>query len=111
MLLCRVSGVFTMPFGELPYPSMWQGEKRTVPIMNSCRHGDRKEWPKVTRTAVRARGEDTPSEPESSKQDEVEGEEEEEGEVTPPPHSLSFEAPPSLEDLFHKKVGVAVGMP
>jgi hypothetical protein len=57
---------------------------------------------------VRARGEDTPSELESS-EDEVEGEEE--GEVTPPPHAPQHEAPPSLGDLFHRQAGVAVSVP
>jgi hypothetical protein len=63
-------------------------------------------------------GEDTPSEPESLEEDEVEGKEEEEeeeqedeGEVIPPPHSPSREAPPSLEDLFRRQAGVEVSVP
>jgi hypothetical protein len=49
--------------------------------------------------AVRAWGEDTPSEPETSKEDD-EGDKEE-GEVTPPPHSPPREALPSLKEIFH----------
>jgi hypothetical protein len=30
---------------------------------------------------------------------------------TPPPHSLSREALPSLDDLFHKRAGFTVGVP
>jgi hypothetical protein len=61
----------------------------------------------VARMAVWARGQDTPSEPESSEEDE---EDEEEGEVIPlpPPHSPLCEALPSLDDIFHRQVGIAV---
>jgi hypothetical protein len=48
---------------------------------------------------VRAWGEDTPSEPETSKEDD-EGDKEE-GDVTPPPLSPPREALPSLREIFH----------
>jgi hypothetical protein len=59
---------------------------------------------------ARARGEDTPSEPESSGGDDEEGDENrEEREVTPPPHSSSHEALPSLSDIFSRHAGITVG--
>jgi hypothetical protein len=48
---------------------------------------------------MRAYGEDTPSEPETSE------EVEEEGEVTSPPHSLLLEALPSFGDIYHMQMG------
>jgi hypothetical protein len=55
----------------------------------------------ATQAAVRVRGEETPSEPDSSGYgNEEEDEDEEEGEVTPSPHSPSPEDLPSLGDLF-----------
>jgi hypothetical protein len=35
--------------------------------------------------------------------------EEEEGKVSPPPHSPLREALPLLDDIFHRKAGIAVG--
>jgi hypothetical protein len=61
--------------------------------------------------AVRLRGQETPSEPESSGGDnEEEDEGEEEGEVTPPPHSLLLEGLPSLGDIFSWQVGISVSV-
>jgi hypothetical protein len=55
-------------------------------------------------------GEDTPTEPESSRGDDKELDEDgEEGEVTPPPHSLPCEALPSLGDTFSGQAGIVVG--
>jgi hypothetical protein len=55
-------------------------------------------------------GEDTPTEPESSGGDDKELDEDgEEGEVTPPPHSLPCEALPSLGDTFSGQAGIVVG--
>jgi hypothetical protein len=48
-------------------------------------------------------GRTPPSKFESMEEDEVEGEE-------GAPHSLPREAPPSLEDFFHRQAGVIVGM-
>jgi hypothetical protein len=53
---------------------------------------------------VRAQGEDTPSEPESSGEDE----DREEGKVTPPPHSLPCEALPLLGDIISRQAGIAL---
>jgi hypothetical protein len=47
---------------------------------------------------------DTPSNPKSS------GEEEEEGEVTPPPLSLPRETLPPFSDIISQQVGVTVGV-
>jgi hypothetical protein len=75
-----------------------------VPTRNSCRHGDRKDGPKVPLGWQRRHGGRTPpSKFESTEEDEVEGEE---GAL----HSLPREAPPSLEDFFHRQAGVIVGM-
>jgi hypothetical protein len=50
-----------------------------------------------------ARGEGTPSEPESSGgDDEEEDEDEEESEVTPPPHSPLYKSLSSLGDIFSR---------
>jgi hypothetical protein len=58
---------------------------------------------------VRARGEDTPSEPGSlGGDDEEEDEDGEEGEVTPPPHSPPPEDRPLLGDIFSQQAGVSV---
>jgi hypothetical protein len=54
---------------------------------------------------VRARGEDTPSETESSDE-----EEEEEEEVTTPPPSPLRETLPQFGDILNQQVGVAVGV-
>jgi hypothetical protein len=56
-------------------------------------------------------GEETPSEPESSRgDDEEEDEDREEGEVTPRPHSSPPEDLPSLGDIFSQQVGISVGV-
>jgi hypothetical protein len=60
---------------------------------------------------VRARGEDTPSEPESSREDDKEEDEDKEiGEVTPPPHSSPHEALPLLGDIFSRQAKIVVGV-
>jgi hypothetical protein len=57
---------------------------------------------------ARARGEDASSEPESSRGDnEEEDEDGEEGEVTPPPHYLLPEDLPSLGNLFSQQARIA----
>jgi hypothetical protein len=69
----------------------------------------RRAW-SATRAAARERGEDTPSEPESSgADDEEEDKDMEEAEVTPPPHSPPLEDLPSLGDLFSQQAGVSIG--
>jgi hypothetical protein len=51
-----------------------------------------------------------PSEPKSSGgDDEEEDEDKEEGEVTPPSHSLPLEDLLSLDDIFNKQTGISVG--
>jgi hypothetical protein len=50
----------------------------------------------TSQTTARARREETPSEPESSGDED----EDKEGEITPSPHSLPPEDLPSLGDLF-----------
>jgi hypothetical protein len=58
---------------------------------------------------VRARGEETPSEPESlGDDDEEEDEDEEERETTPFPHYPPHEDLPSLGDLFSHQAGFSV---
>jgi hypothetical protein len=68
----------------------------------------------VTQAVVRAPGgggEETPSVPESSGDGyEEEGEDEEEGEIAPTPHSLPPEDLPSLGDLFSQQTRIYVGM-
>jgi hypothetical protein len=65
----------------------------------------------VTRALMRARGEETPSKPESSKDgDEEEDEDEEYGEITPSPHSPPPEDLPSLGYLFSQQTGISVGV-
>jgi hypothetical protein len=60
--------------------------------------------------AARARGEETPFELESLGGDDEEADEDkEEGEVTPPPHSLPPEDFPSFGALFSRQAGVSVG--
>jgi hypothetical protein len=57
--------------------------------------------------AAWARGEDTPYELEFSEEDEED--EDEEGEVTLPRHSPLREALPSLDDIFCREAGIAIG--
>jgi hypothetical protein len=59
--------------------------------------------------ATKARGEETPSELESSGDDEEEDEDEEEGEITPSLQSPPLEDLPSLGDLFRQQAGISVG--
>jgi hypothetical protein len=59
----------------------------------------------AARTAVRAWVQETPSELES-----LGGGDEEEGEVTPPPHSPPHEDLPSPDDLFSQQAGISVGV-
>jgi hypothetical protein len=54
------------------------------------------------------RGEDTPSEPKSSRGDDKE-EDDEEGVITPPPHSPPLEDLPSLGDLFSRQAEIFAG--
>jgi hypothetical protein len=64
----------------------------------------------AARVAARARGIETPTEPESSRgDDEEEDEDGEEGKVTPPPHSPPPEDLPSLGDMFSRQAGISVG--
>jgi hypothetical protein len=61
--------------------------------------------------ATRVRGEETPSEPESSGGDnEEEDEDREEGQVTPLPHSPPPEDLPSHGDIFSRQAGISVGV-
>jgi hypothetical protein len=70
----------------------------------------RRDW-SAAWAAARARGQETPSEPESSGGDNEEDDKDgEEGEVTPPPHSPLPEDLPSLGDLFSWQVGISVSM-
>jgi hypothetical protein len=41
--------------------------------------------------------------------DEEQGKDEEQGEITPSPHSLPLEDIPSLGDLFSQQAGISVG--
>jgi hypothetical protein len=64
----------------------------------------------TARAVAWARGEDTPSDPESlGGDDEEEDEGREEGEMTAPPHSPLREALPSLGDIFSRQARIAVG--
>jgi hypothetical protein len=63
----------------------------------------------ATQATARARGEDTPSEPESSGGDnEEEDEDGEEGEVTPSPHSPLPQDLPSSGDIFSRPTEMAL---
>jgi hypothetical protein len=65
----------------------------------------------AARGAVRARGKETPSKPESSRDgDEEEDEHEEEGEITPSPHSSPPEDLPSLGDLLSQQTGISISV-
>jgi hypothetical protein len=65
----------------------------------------------AARGVVRARGKETPSKPESSRDgDEEEDEHEEEGEITPSPHSSPLEDLPSLGDLLSQQTGISIGV-
>jgi hypothetical protein len=56
-------------------------------------------------------GEETPSEPKSLRGgDGEENEDEEEGEVSPPPQSLPPEDLTSPDDLFSQQAGISVGI-
>jgi hypothetical protein len=69
----------------------------------------RQAW-SATWVAVRARVEETPTEPKSSGGGhEVEDEDEEEREVTPLPHSLPLEDLPSPGDVFSQQEGASIG--
>jgi hypothetical protein len=69
----------------------------------------RRTW-SATLVSVRAWGEETTSEPESlGGDDQKEDEDEEEGEVTPLPHSQSPEDLRSPDDLFSQQAGTSVG--
>jgi hypothetical protein len=39
VLLCRVSGVFTVPIGGSPYLRMWRGGRPAMSTPSGCRHG------------------------------------------------------------------------
>jgi hypothetical protein len=68
----------------------------------------RQDW-SAARVVARSRGKQTPSEPESSGgDDEVEDEDGEVGEVTPPPHYPLPEDLPSLGDIFSQQVGIFI---
>jgi hypothetical protein len=59
---------------------------------------------------VRASGENTPSDPESSgDEEEEEDKDEDEGEITPSPHSPPLEDLPLLDYHFSQQVGISVG--
>jgi hypothetical protein len=69
----------------------------------------RREW-SVAQVVKRARGEDTPSEPEfSGGDDEEEDEDGDEGEVTPLPHYPPSEDLPSLSDIFSQQAEIFIG--
>jgi hypothetical protein len=79
-----------------------------VPTTNGCRHGNKEDGPRVLPEWRRGHeGEDTPSESESSRGENGDGEE---GNVTPPPHSPLCKALPFLGDIFSRQTGFAVGM-
>jgi hypothetical protein len=81
-------------------------------IVNGCGHGG-----KVDGNGVplgwrqRHGGKDIPSESKSSRGDDEEKDEDgEEGEVTPPPHSLLPEDLPSFGDIFSRQAGISVSV-
>jgi hypothetical protein len=65
----------------------------------------RQAW-SAAQAAVRAQGEETPSEPESLGGGNEEDEDEEDGEVSPLPHSPPPNDLPSLGDLFGQQAGI-----
>jgi hypothetical protein len=64
----------------------------------------RQDW-SATHVAVRAWGEETLAEPKSSRGDDKKEDEDGEGEVTPPPHSLPPEDLPPLGDIISRQAG------
>jgi hypothetical protein len=80
-----------------------------MPTVSDYKYEGKGDGPRACAWAAsRARGEDTPSEPESSGgNDQEEDEYGEEGKVTPP-HSPPCEALPSLGDIFSRQAGIAV---
>jgi hypothetical protein len=65
----------------------------------------------AAQTVERAQGEDTPSEPESSgEENEEEDRDGEESQVTPPPNSPPHEALPLLGDILSMQARVIVGV-
>jgi hypothetical protein len=70
----------------------------------------RQAW-SATQAVLGARGEKSPSDPESSGGGvEEEDEDDEDGEVTPPPHSPLPKDLPSLGDLFSQQAGISIGV-
>jgi hypothetical protein len=70
----------------------------------------RQAW-STTQAVLGARGEKSPSDPESSGGGvEEEDEDDEDGEVTPPPHSPLPKDLPSLGDLFSQQAGISIGV-
>jgi hypothetical protein len=108
MFLCKISGTLTSPHRGSPYLRIWQGERPILSTTNGCEHGGKGD--RIGVSSGRRQGRDTPFEPESSGGDgEEEDEDGEEGEVTPPPHSLLSEDLPSLGDVFNWQAGISVG--
>jgi hypothetical protein len=87
--------------------------RREVNCVNNKRRSARKQrrWLRSAAwTALRARGEETPSEPKSSGNEEEDDDEDEvEGEVSPSSHSSPPEDLPSLGDLFNQQAEISVG--
>jgi hypothetical protein len=107
VFMCMVLGVCTATHGGGGVTLPEDVARREANHANNERQRVRKQRRRlrsVARAAVRARGEETPSESGSSRADEVE--DEEEGEIISSPPSPSPKSLPSPSDLFRQQVGI-----
>jgi hypothetical protein len=94
----------------LPEDAVRQKMNRADNERQQARRHRRWLW-SATRVAARVWREETPSKPDSSGDGiEEEHEYEEEGEITPPPHSPPPEDLPLVGDLFSQQAGISVGV-
>jgi hypothetical protein len=105
MFFRMISGMLTAPREGVTLPDdAVRREANHVSNEHPQTRGPRRWAWSAAQGAAKAQEEDTPSKPESSGRDD-----EEEGEVTPPPHYPLPENLPSFCNLFNWQVGISVG--